>query len=138
MWATYTTQIDLGHPVEMSFDRWVDASVPPAGHATLNINGKTVYQYAWENQNEETGHSVVGVGYFVDSVTGNWLICQDGWGIDALGNVVTPQYVAVPEVYARWWENDYVTAIPEPSTIILLVAGAVSALIYGWRRRRTA
>jgi hypothetical protein len=127
MWNTYTSQIDLGHPVEMSFDRWVD---DPNG-ITYTVKDQIVDEYNWdEYPNSEGGHSVVGVGYFIDANQTNWFVCQDGWG-------TTPQYVAVPMDYTKWWQNDYITTVPEPTTFVLLIVGTVSVLIYGWRRRRT-
>ena len=121
MWITYTNQINLGHPVEVSFDRWVGADTG----GTVSVNGQTVHEWSWASSVEYLGHSVVGVGYFTDAQTNKWFICQDGLS-------ATQQYVAVP-VDAKWVENDYITAVPEPTTFVLLLVGTVSALIYGWR-----
>ncbi len=126
MWITYTNQINLGHPVEVSFDRWVSADTG----GTVSVNGQTVHEWSWASSVEDLGHSVVGVGYFTDAQTNKWFICQDGLS-------ATQQYVAVP-VDAKWVENDYITAVPEPTTFVLLLVGTVSALIYGWRRHGMA
>ncbi len=126
MWSTYTSQIDQGHPVEVTFDRWVGN----ANGITVTVNGQTVHEYNWEANLESEGHSVVGVGYFVDAQQHDWFICEDNWPS-------TPEYVAVQMDYAKWWENDYITAVPEPSAIVLLVVGALSVMVYGWRRRGT-
>lgn len=127
MWLTYVNNVDAGQPVEVSFDRWVNADL----NADVTVNGQTVHKYSWGNPLSE-GHSVVGAGYLdltPQSFDGDeWFICQDGWG-------TTPQYVAVP-VDAKWTQNDYITAVPEPSGTVLLGLSAAAAMVFKHRVRR--
>lgn len=126
MWASYVNNIDAQHPVEVSFDRWVNADL----NIDVTVNGQTVHKYSWGNPLSE-GHSVVGVGYLdltPQVFNGDeWFICQDGWG-------TTPQYVAVTVVQGIWQQNDYITAIPEPSATALLVMGVVMMILVLNRR----
>jgi len=132
MWTTYCNQINVGHPAELSFDTWIDDTVL-LGSKTISGFSQNIEERPWVITE---AHSVVGVGYIdltpgvQNNGTDEWFVCQDGWQ-------TTGQYVAVP-MDLHWMQNDYITVIPEPSTLVLLVAGAVSALIYGWRCRRTA
>jgi hypothetical protein len=133
MWTTYTGQVDLAHPVEMSFDRWVSNDT---GN-TVIVNGQTVHKWTWAlmPSSEEGGHSVVGVGYIDPTPSllngDEWIIAQDGWSS-------TQQYVAVTLDYPKWKENDYITNVPEPASVVPLLAGTASLLLYGWYRRGTA
>jgi hypothetical protein len=125
MWASYKNQIDLGHPVEMSFDRWVALDT----QNTVTVNGQTVHQWTWAAQPLSEGHSVVGVGYFTDLQNNDWFICQDGWS-------TTQQYVGVPVNYAVWVENDYITTVPEPATWTLVIVGILCLIGMSRRARR--
>lgn len=126
MWSSYVNNIDASHPVEVSFSRWVTNDL----NADVTVNGQTVHKYGWDVPSSE-GHSVVGVGYLdltPQVYNGDeWFIVQDGWQS-------TPQYVAVP-VDAIWQQNDYITAVPEPSSTVLLVMGVVAAMFLKHRVR---
>jgi hypothetical protein len=135
MWATYTNQINVGHPVEASFDQWVDTA-NYLGLITVPGTGVDAEKYAWKTSE---AHSVVGVGY-IDLTPGfngdEWFVCQDGWPAQGVVHPFrTGQYVAVP-VDGHWMQNDYIV-VPEPSMIVLLMTGGISLMIYGWRRRKT-
>ncbi len=129
MWLNYTAEIDAARPVVCSFEHWVDSSKP---QAQMTIDGFAAYPatpYPWDLNTDP--HSVAGVGYiditpgFQNNNQDEWFICQDGWG-------TTVQYVAVP-LDSMWLQNDYVTNVPEPGTLMLLLAGATALL-----RRRGA
>lgn len=143
MWSNYRTEIDAARPVEVGFQHWVLTVGPGGWLGNTNIDGfgQTIEKYGWDVTVDP--HSVVGVGY-IDVTPGfqgggdEMFVCQDGWpGPGQNQGGWTGQYVAVP-VDTMWVQNDYITAIPEPTTFALLVAGAVSALIYGWHRRKRA
>ena len=131
MWPVYTAEIDAARPVECSFDRWVN-TMPLI--RTKVVNGQTVEFYAWSLSG--VGHSVVGVGY-IDSTPATYdgnefFICQDNWAGPGMGAGGTGQYVAVP-VDDVWQQNDYVTNVPEPFTMTLLVLGSAGLIL---RRKR--
>ena len=120
MWLTYTAEIDAARPVECSFDHWVDSTVSPT---TKTIEGQTVEFYPWDPYSDP--HSVVGVGYIdpnpgYDGDGTEYFICQDNWP-------TTGRFVAVPVDYV-WVQNDYITNVPEPVTLTLLVIGGAFLL----------
>lgn len=121
MWPVYTAAIDAGEPVECSFDHWVDSTAPPE---YAIVDGQTVEKYPWDFSSDP--HSVVGVGY-IDPVPGyngdgtEFFICQDNWP-------TTGRFVAVPVDYV-WLQNDYISNVPEPLTLTLLVMGSASLLL---------
>ena len=134
MWSNYTGEIDAARPAELSFQYWVDTIAPGQPMTIAGFEAYPAETYGWFTQMDP--HSVVGVGYidltpgFQNDGTDEWFVCQDGWG-------TTGQLVAVP-LNSFWLQNDYITAVPEPSSIILLIVGAISAMAYGWRRRGVA
>ncbi len=105
MWDTYVTEINSGHPVEVTFETWVNTFNPPT-HG--NVNGQDVEFYPWGTV---APHSVVGVG-FIDPDPNNltfndeYFICQDTWQS-------TGRYVAVPLAVGKWLQNDYIWPIPQ-------------------------
>ncbi len=135
MWTTYCGEIDVARPVEVTFDKWVN---PLVFNGTMTITGfpnVTAEMYPWDVNTDP--HSVVGVGYidispaFMGSGMGDeWFVCQDGWPGPGAGGGGTGRYVAVP-LDSMWMQNDYITDVPEPATL-LLVLGGLAML----RRRR--
>jgi autotransporter-associated beta strand protein len=98
MWNTYKHEIDNGRPIEVSFERWI---LPGNPQGVMQVNGATVQTYQWNPSKEP--HSVVGVGYIDDPISGQWFICQDGWGN-------TARFVGVPRGTnqdTKWVQNDY-------------------------------
>ena len=103
--------------------RWVAG---PTG-VTHTVNGQTVHEYIFLDDGEE--HTVCAVGYLDPTpqqfIGDEWFIAQDNWG-------TTPRYVAVP-FQTLWMQNDYVTNVPEPFTMTLLVLGSAGLIL---RRKR--
>jgi hypothetical protein len=128
MWPAYTSEINAGRPVEVTFTNWVDTNLP-ALPDTTTFPGLTIEEYAWLTAGDP--HSVVGVGYYdatpgmLDNDGTEFFICQDGWG-------TTGQYVRVP-VDNHWMQNDYVYSIPEPATATLILMALAPLAV---RRRR--
>jgi len=122
MWANYMAEIDAGRPSVVSWQHWVLAQT---GQTWL-VNGQTVWEYSWNMSTPE--HCVAGVGYIDPTpqqfIGDEFIIAQDNWQ-------TTVQYVAVP-VDVNWLQNDYVTHVPEPVTMVLLTLGGVVLI----RRRR--
>ncbi|MBS3734328.1 MAG: PEP-CTERM sorting domain-containing protein [Phycisphaerae bacterium] len=123
MWLNYVGEIDAAHPVECTFDKWVNSGIVSQ---SWTLNGQTVDEHPWQDSDP---HSVVGVGYIdpnpgYDGDGSEYFVCQDNWQ-------TTGQYVAVP-VDTVWLQNDYITDVPEPATMALLAAGAFGLI----RRRR--
>ena len=137
MWATYCAEIDAARPVEVSFEHWVD---PTQFLGTMTIDGfpQLAETYPWDTSVDP--HSVVGVGY-IDITPGyqggadEWFVCQDNWPGPGMGGGGTGQYVAVP-LDSMWQQNDYITAVPEPSTFVLAAIGLLGLLGVARRRRR--
>ena len=125
MWPVYTAAINAGKPVECSFDHWVNSDELIQ---TKEIEGQTVEFYPWNPYSDP--HSVVGVGYIDDTPTvfngDEYFICQDNWPS-------TGRFVAVP-VDNFWVQNDYVTNVPEPVTLTLLVIGG-AFLLFSRKKR---
>jgi autotransporter-associated beta strand protein/T5SS/PEP-CTERM-associated repeat protein len=128
MWDTYVTEINSGHPVEVSFFDWLNAANPPDDTWTIKNQPVDVYFNNWAHA-EEFGHSVVGVGYY-DPDPNNfnfdeYFICQDNWS-------TTSRYVAVPvgpnAANSEWEQNDFVW--PEPQGNIW--AGCDTVLPTDW------
>ena len=123
MWSTYCGEIDAARPVEVTFNYWVNTNAPNGTVTIEGFEGQTCEKYQWYTEMDP--HSVVGVGY-IDITPGyqgnndEWFICQDGWQ-------TTGQYVAVP-LDSVWRQNDYITDVPEPATMSLLMMGALSLL----------
>jgi len=124
MWQTYCAEIDAARPAEVSFDKWVDTTI---FNGTMTIDGfptQLCEMYPWDLTTDP--HSVVGVGYiditpavFKNDGTDEWFVCQDGWPGPGSGAGGTGRYVAVP-LDTMWQQNDYITDVPEPATLILL------------------
>lgn len=138
MWATYCGEIDAARPVEVSFDNWVNPAIFLGNAIVTRADMQTITaeKYPWDLTTDP--HSVVGVGYidltplvFMDDGIDELFVCQDGWPGPGAGGGGTGQYVAVPLDF-KWLQNDYITNVPEPATMSLLVLGGLAVL----RRRR--
>ncbi|MCK4625214.1 MAG: PEP-CTERM sorting domain-containing protein [Phycisphaerae bacterium] len=136
MWANYTTEIDANRPVECTFLHWVDDANQTGTTTIIGFPAQTIEFYPWDLGVDP--HSVVGVGY-IDPVAGydgdgtEFFVCQDGWPgphVPVVGG--TGQYVAVP-LDSFWLQNDYVTNVPEPFTMTLLLIGGAGLFL---RRKR--
>jgi len=136
MWQTYTGEINAGRPVVVSFDKWVNPQVFLGFVTIQGFPNQQLEKYPWDLETDP--HTVVGVGYiditpgFQNNGQDEWFVCQDGWPGPGGGAGGTGQYVVVP-LDSMWQQNDYVFNVPEPVTLVLLLAGAGVL-----RRRRRA
>ena len=133
-WTDFVAAINNGRPTLIDFDIWF----PVNPRSDPNYPEVDMF-YDWGMPDETMGHTVTGVGYL--DVDGNpntaidyWWIVHDNWSSTA-ATIALPYWNPADGGPAYMWQqNDHVTIVPEPGTVVLALVGAAGLGIL--RRRR--
>ncbi|NQU23567.1 MAG: PEP-CTERM sorting domain-containing protein [Candidatus Nealsonbacteria bacterium] len=125
-----TTWIPMAEQLDVSFDYAFET----AGTMQLLINGELMAELT-----DLSGLGVVDEPGDFQSFSEEFIVSD--WGLDPSETYELELRLLAGSTHVAFLDNLQVinpgaTFVPEPSTFILLIMGAVGLLAYGWRRRR--
>ncbi len=156
---SYVIEYDTPDNIEVrTYSETLSGVVHPGGIVELiypDTPGTPVSDALWEVTWWKAGYGGgSGLKYYIEDATGSYsmpppyasvCISQIPISQDAIASIAEDGEIVI-ELYdsisIRWiidsatLSYDYVVVVPEPSSLVLLIVGAVSLLAYGWRRRK--